>query len=160
VIEELPEGKHLSVQQIKNLTQPQLKARRMRQDFVTWDSTHCLIVNSNPLPLVAETDHGTWRRLLRLHWPFTYHKPAALDRPPSSAAPGRRGEPGLREGVRDGGNGIREAVLAWLVEGAMRWYQGDEAASRKPRDLGEPSERVERDTETWQERANPLVAFC
>ncbi len=158
VIEELPEGKHLSIRSIKNLTQSQLKGRRMHKDWLTFDASHSLFVNANYLPMVAETDHGTWRRLLRLHWPYTFRKPHEYDALPEPRVTDRRGEIGLRDRIKLGENGVWEAILAWMVEGAVRWYQGDE--KREPRTLGEPSERVLKDSETWQERSNPLVAFC
>ncbi|GAX52841.1 DNA primase family protein [Streptomyces olivochromogenes] len=158
LIEELPEGKHLSVRAIKNLTGSQLKGRRMHKDWLTFSSSHSLFVNANYLPMVSETDHGTWRRLLRLHFPYTFRKPFDYDRLAEPRVTDRRGDTGLRDRIKDGGNGLWEAILAWLVEGAVRWYQGDE--DRELRSLGEPSQRVIRDSETWQERCNPLVAYA
>lgn len=158
VIEELPEGKYLSVRAIKNLTQGQLKGRRMHRDPLTFDTSHSLFVNANYLPMVAETDHGTWRRLLRLHWPYTFRKPDEYDRLPEPRVTDRRGEIGLRDRVKLGADGVWEAILAWAVEGAVRWYQGE--GKRESQALGEPSERILSDSAAWQERANPLVAFA
>jgi putative DNA primase/helicase len=117
LVEELPEGKHLSVQRVKDITQPRIKARGMRENWITWDSTHSLFVNSNPRPMIRETDHGTWRRLARMHWPFRFWKAHEWDALTAPGPQDRRAVPGLRERIRAGGDGRREAVLAWLVEG-------------------------------------------
>ncbi len=86
-VEELPEGRHLNLAMIKSLVgTSKITAREMRKDNITFDATHALLVNTNYEPQVDETDHGTWRRLGMVHFPFTYRKPGAscdgpFDRP-------------------------------------------------------------------------------
>ncbi|MGK4586041.1 phage/plasmid primase, P4 family, partial [Kitasatospora sp. HPMI-4] len=63
VAEELPEGRRMSVKRLKDVIgTPTMKARYMRQDTVEWDSTHSMFLSTNYLPVIEETDHGTWRR--------------------------------------------------------------------------------------------------
>jgi hypothetical protein len=62
-------------------------------------------------PLITETDHGSWRQLLALRYPFRYHKPGKL--PAESGHYDQEAEAGLRERLRDGEGGRGEAVLAW-----------------------------------------------
>jgi putative DNA primase/helicase len=115
---------------------------------VTFNATHTLIINTNYAPSVAETDHGTWRRLALARFPYRWLKPGAeprsdLDRP---------GDPGLRERLRNGLDGQHEAVLKWLVDGAVRWYQADRVMPPIP-------ERVERDTRAWRAESDLVLAF-
>jgi P4 family phage/plasmid primase-like protien len=155
VLEELPEERRLSMQRIKTLTAPQITARRTHENDVTWDSTHALIVSTNHVPLVAETDHGSWRRMAMIRWPYTYWK--AHEYPADPGPRDQRAEPGLRERVRGGGNGRAEAVLAWLVDGAQQWYAG--ATAREPESMGGTPVRVRRDTAGWRAQANPVFRF-
>ena len=107
-LEELPEEHVLPVARIKKLAStPQITAREIGKNNVTWDTTHVLIVSTNYFPRVNETDHGTWRRLAMIDYPFTFSGPAKDTR--------------LKARLRSG-TAQREAVLAWLVAGARRWY--------------------------------------
>ena len=61
------------------------------------------------------------------------------------------GESGLRERMRAGEDGRREAVLAWLVEWAAAWYAGDAAAKRRdPETFGAMPDRLEKDKREWR----------
>ncbi|MFJ1764020.1 phage/plasmid primase, P4 family [Amycolatopsis sp. NPDC088138] len=118
VLEELPEGRHLHPNIFKQLVDsPSLKARAMRQDPLTFTLTHTLLINTNFLPQIAEPGHGAWRRLAALPWPHTFRpRGVALGGPTDL-----RGDPTLKRRLASE-PGAREAVLAWVVEGAVNWF--------------------------------------
>ncbi len=146
VIEELPEGRALNVKRLKDAVgTPEITARKMRQDDVTFRTTHGLVVNTNYLPIVAETDHGTWRRLALVRFPLTFVK----SKKKITSKRHRLGDPRIKRHFE------REAdagVLRWMVEGAVRWYANGERFT-------EPPAIVERDTEAWRLEADPVLAY-
>lgn len=118
-MEEFPEIGHLNVRRLKAATGTQvMSARYCGRDTVKWVSTHSLFVTTNYLPRVDESDHGTWRRLALVEFPYRYRKVGE----DIESANDRRGDPGLRDRIRLGDRGQHEAALAWLVAGAMRWF--------------------------------------
>ena len=149
LIEETPEGRRLSVKRLKDtLGTPTLTARKIQRDNVTWQATHSLFLTSNYRPRVHETDHGTWRRLALVRFPYSFRRPGE----PTRSEWDREGDPRLRERLRHGKQGQREAVLAWVVEGARRWYEADQVLPPQP-------EQVLRDTEAWRAGADLVLAF-
>ena len=75
LLEETPEARHLNVKRLKDTVgTPRMSARYIRQDTVEWDCTHSLFVSTNYRPRVDETDHGTWRRLALVTFPFVYRR--------------------------------------------------------------------------------------
>lgn len=148
VIEELPEGKHLPTKRLKDLVgTKRITARAMRQDNVTFTATHSLFVNSNYVPQVAETDHGTWRRLALVRFPYRFVGPGER----LLSVHDREGDPGIRERLTREEN--LKAVLAWLVRGAVRWYEQDRAFSNTPLS-------VVSDTLAWREDADLILAYA
>lgn len=118
VAEELPEGRRMNVVQLKKAVGTAvMKARHLYQKEMTWRSSHTLMLTTNYLPVVNETDHGTWRRLLLVPFPFTFVK----GEPTNETQ--RKALPGIKERLLYG-KAQHEAVLAWLVEGSRRWYEG------------------------------------
>jgi putative DNA primase/helicase len=149
VAEELPEARRLSVKRLKDVVgTPRMKARYIRQDSVEWEATHSLFLSTNYLPLVEETDHGTWRRLQLLSFPYKFLKPHDT---PSGAANELPGDPGLRQRLKEGKE-QRQAALAWAVEGAKLWYASQ-------RVLPEPPERVTRDTRKWRGESDLILGY-
>lgn len=117
LLEETPEEGRLDTHQLKmTVGTPKLKARHMRQDSVEWDATHTLWINTNHTPQVDATDHGTWRRLKRMPWPYRFVRPGT-EREDTD----RAGDNGLRPAILTDDD-IPAAVLAWAVAGAVRWY--------------------------------------
>nr|WP_017202473.1 phage/plasmid primase, P4 family [Microbacterium barkeri] len=146
VIEELPEGGRLSIKRLKAvLGTARITARKIRQDNVTWEATHSLFVTTNYRPRVNESDYGTWRRLalVRFPWRYTSEPQAPTDRPTDD---------GLRDRMRHAREGQNEAVLAWLIEGAQRWYAAGRVLPRSPRS-------VRRDTDEWRESADHVLSY-
>ncbi len=146
VIEELPEGRHLSVVLLKKVTGQEITARRIQQDTMTWTATHTTLVTTNYETIVSETDWGTWRRLERITFPFTYTGRGKEKRPGQ-----RKGDPGLRDRVRNDPE-VQEAALAWLVEGARRWYAAGKKMPPQP-------ESVRKDTLDWRKSSDLVLRY-
>lgn len=80
-------------------------ARRMREDFWTFNPTHKVLLAVNHLPGVDGVDHGIWRRIRQL--PFTV------------TIPHDRQDKKLPEKLK----AELEGILAWLVRGCMEWQR-------------------------------------
>ncbi len=139
-MEETSDGHRLDTTKLKKLQGTEvITARRMRQDPVSFTPSHTLVVTTNHRPAVTDSDHGTWRRLLMV---------------PFSVVFGRDGVSADRK-LRDRvmrGREQQEAVLAWLVEGALRWYANDQH-------LPEPPEEIRLATQEWREGTDLIYAF-
>lgn len=144
-LEELPEGARLNVNQLKKTVgTPTLTSRHLYKSEITWEATHTLVLTTNYLPQVAETDHGTWRRLARVPFPFKF----TAGEP--SAPHERQGDPGLRS--RMNGRRQREALLSWLVSGSMDWYGAGKV-------LPQPPSEVRDATDEWRGESDMVVRF-
>lgn len=147
LLEETPEGYALNTKRLKDIAgSPVIKGRKMRQDNVDWPATHALFVTTNHAPQIRATDHGTWRRLALVDFPYRYVAPG------EEAQPGDRvGDRGLRTRLEHSPTGQHEAILAWLVAGARAWYAagGLQAPSKTP-------ERVVRDTAEWRQGSDRI----
>ena len=149
LIEETPEARHLNVKRLKDVVgTPTMTARKIRQDNVSWSATHSLLLTSNYRPRINETDHGTWRRLALVSFPFTFRRPGE----PLTSERDREGDPRLRERLRAGREGQHEAVLAWVVAGARRWYA-------EGRVLPPPPAKVAEDTTKWRHESDLVLAY-
>ena len=136
VIDETPEVAQLNVQRLKaTVGQEWITARPVHKDNVSWKATHSLFVMTNYTPAVRETDHGTWRRLALVRFTRTFPKD---DR--------------FRARMARGAGGRREAVLAWVVAGARRWYAN-------VRVMPEAPPRVVADTRTWRHESDVVLAY-
>jgi len=128
LLEETPEEGRLNTHQLKmTIGTPQITARRMRRDDITFDTTHSLLVNTNHRPIIDATDHGTWRRLKAMPWPYTFRSPGQLcdgdnDKP---------GDPTLKPRLETEPQ-VPTAVLTYVVDGAARWYAQDRISGPDP----------------------------
>ena len=148
-MEEFPELGHLNVKRLKDLHgSGRISARYIGKDSVSWQATHTMFVTTNYLPRVDESDHATWRRLVLVDFRFRYRKPHEAIETEWDL----RGDPGLRDRLRHGRDGRREAVLAWLVEGAVKWYQSN-------RLMPEPPPSVVAATQTWRRSSDLLLRY-
>ncbi|WP_158296599.1 phage/plasmid primase, P4 family [Nocardioides albidus] len=149
LIEETPEARHLNVKRLKDVVgTPTMTARKIRQDNISWSATHALFLTSNYRPRVNETDHGTWRRLALVSFPFTFRRPGE----PLATEWDKTGDPRLRERLRAGREGQHEAVLAWVVAGARRWYEAGHV-------LPPPPEQVVAATTAWRHESDLVLAY-
>lgn len=149
VAEELPEARRMSIKRLKDAVgTPRMKARYIRQNNVEWEATHSLFLSTNYLPVIEETDHGTWRRLQLLSFPYKFIKPHEK---PTGAPNELRGDPGLRQRLKEGKE-QRQAALAWAVDGAKSWYANQ-------RVLPEPPIRVATDTRKWRAESDLILGY-
>ncbi|MFJ5266174.1 phage/plasmid primase, P4 family [Streptomyces sp. NPDC088387] len=147
-LEETPEARRLDTQRLKKtIGTEQITARHIRQDSVVFDATHSLFVNTNHRPEITETDHASWERLALLVWPYTYRKG-----PEDVVGPNDRiGDPGLRDRCKRDPE-VHKAALAWMVEGARRWYQ-------RNREMPPLPERVAMATMEWRKESDVVLAY-
>lgn len=146
-LEELPEGARFSVKRLKDIVGTEsITARKIAKDNITWRVTHSLFITTNYTPRVNESDHGTWRRLALVRFPYTFRKPGQRLRSKSD----REGDPTLRDRMRN--PRVQRAILAWLVEGAMQWYTADRVLPPTP-------SVVQRDTEAWRAQTDLIMGF-
>ncbi len=95
-----------------------LTARFMREDFFEFLPTHKLQVLQNPKLNTDGTDHGLWRRVRLLPYTQVFGTPEEI----AARKATRLKDLGLSETLRS--EAMREVVLAWLIEGAVRWFEG------------------------------------
>jgi putative DNA primase/helicase len=132
VLHETDAGRHLAEGTVKRLTGgDRLKARRMREDFWSFDPSHTFVMLTNHKPIVTGTDEGIWRRLRLVPWDVVIH------------AAERDEQLGARLA------GELDAVLAWLVAGYQDWASGG---------LREP-QRVTAATTAYRDESDSLGRF-
>ena len=142
-IEELPEGDYLNAQRLKRIAGTAfITARYIGENNVTWEATHSVFVTTNYDVKIDAVDHGTWRRLALVNFPYKF----------DGSDPEHPADRTLRQRIQFGHDGQHEAVLAWLVEGAKRWYANGRIMPPAP-------EAVRRDTNEWKANANQAIRF-
>jgi len=148
VAEETPEARRLAVNRLKKtIGTPRITARKVHKDSVTFDATHSFFLSTNYRPMIEETDHGTWRRLALVSFPYTFRK-----RHQSLIGPNdRRGDPTLRVRVTTDPL-VLSAVLTWMVDGARRWHANGKIMSELP-------QRVVDDTRAWRLDADEVLSY-
>jgi P4 family phage/plasmid primase-like protien len=148
LIEELPESHALSVEEIKRITDTGvITARMLHSNPITFNATHALFVTSNSRPSVSEVDHGTWRRLLLVDFPLTFcEKPEGPNE--------RKGDPTLKRRVNEGNDGQHDAIVTWLVEGAMKYFADPMLMEIERRPL-----EVRESIRAWQMEADRILAY-
>jgi P4 family phage/plasmid primase-like protien len=149
VAEELTEGKALNVAAIKRISDVgTITARHVYQRNMTFRATHTLFATTNYIPVVNETDWGTWRRLVMLCLPYTYVESAKAQVKDTD----RVGDSRLKARIEAGADGQHDAAVTWAVDGARRWYRrGAEALA--------PSAWVVAKTEAWRGSADRISSF-
>jgi putative DNA primase/helicase len=146
LLEEFPQRNSLNVSRLKRVVgTAEISGRRMRQDNQTWDATHTLVITTNHEIHIPSGDDGTWRRLVKINFPYRYVADPSLpnDRPV---------EQGLRDRLLAGEEGQHEAVLAWLVEGASKWFANDRKLPKVPKE-------VQADIDEWRASQDSLGSF-
>lgn len=143
LLEELPEGDYLNMARIKRLVGTErLTGRFINRDYVSWEPTHALVVSTNYEIKVFEVDHGTWRRLAKVPFPFRF----------DGSDPDRPRDARLRARIRAGRGGQHEAALAWLVEGAVLAHRDGLTRDDQPGEVREA-------TAEWRRTGNPVLQF-
>lgn len=148
LMEETPEARQLNVQQLKRVVgTPDITARKIRQDSVTFAATHSLFVNTNFEPSVVETDHATWRRLALVRFPYTFCDHERDVKGPDD----RLGDRALRERCMTQPEPAM-AALSWAVQGAAEWYAANRVMPDQP-------DRVVDDTRAWKRKGDALMTW-
>ena len=148
LIEELPEGRSLSVEEIKRITgTSKITARNLYKNEITFDASHSIFVTTNYLPTVNETDDGAWRRLCAVSFPYKFTgNPTGSDQ--------KKGDPMLKMRVRDGKTGQHDAIITWVIEGARRYLHNVETILE-----GARPQRVAKDTAAWRGTADRIMSY-
>lgn len=147
--EELAEGRSIDVTALKRIQDVgQITARYVHRDNITFDASHTLLVTTNYEPVISETDHGTWRRLALLRFPYTFRRSAEQCTRPAD----RLADPGLKQRIKADVTRQHDAIVTWAVEGAIDWYKRDFADAP-------PTERVQRDTREWRSQSDLILGF-
>lgn len=108
-VDELPDGERVKENSIKKLTgSSEISARSPGEDPFTFQSQAKLWITTNHRPMV--NDDAMWRRI----------RPIPIMNVPKVP------DPGLKEYLFDPEGGL-PAVLAWAVEGAMKFYNSKDA---------------------------------
>jgi len=142
--EELPEGRRLNVVQLKKAVGTALmKSRHLYKGEVLWNASHTLLLTTNYKPTVSETDHGTWRRLALVPFPYTFVREVTAEHE-------RPGDAGIKRRITE--KPQREAMLAWLIEGARRWYEADRTMPEHPAE-------VQQATREWREESDAIMRY-
>lgn len=143
-VEETAEDGVLNIEQMKALTGGStIKARFIARDYFEFTPTHQLVVATNHRPAVNSNEHATWRRLRLVPFPHRYA-------PPGQCRSGdRQVDKGLRE--RLGDEDQREALLAWIVAGAVKWFADG---------LGREPISVRTATENWRRAEDVIFRFA
>lgn len=159
IAEELTEGTSIDVTALKQIADVgRIKARRTHKDNMEFDSSHSIFATTNYVPVINQTDHGTWRRLALVVFPFTYKKPGEEITDPEFE---RRGDPTLKGRIKAGRSGQHDAAVTWAVEGAYAWYENlrqIEAGEDVP-SVMLPAEAVAADTLAWRKEADRILGF-
>lgn len=164
LLEETPEEGNLDTHQLKTIIgTPYIAARRMRQDNITFPTTHSLFINTNHFPLVSTTDHGTWRRLVAVKFPYKFVTPVSQNAiaegvPQHVLVEGERwGDPDLKARVQRDAD-LPAAALAWIVRGALAWYQDRASMHALPAPVAEATREWRADSDVGYQFAEEHLA--
>jgi len=132
ILHETDKGRHLAEATVKRLTGgDRLKARRMREDFWSFDPSHTFLMLTNHKPLISGTDEAIWARLRLVPWDVVI--------PVSERDLGLADKLALE----------LDAVLGFLVTGYQEW---------RARGLDDPAE-VTAATEAYRAESDALGRF-
>jgi len=125
------EGQRLAEAKVKYLSAGMGKIRTARkyENFIEFDATHKIFLDSNYKPVVSGQDAAIWSRLKSI--PFTV---TISDEQKDEELPKK-----LQKEA--------EGVLAWMVKGCLLW---------KKEGLGEPPE-IQATGKDWQKQMDPLA---
>ena len=111
---EVEDGRRFAESWVKQLTgSDQITARRMREDFWSFDPTHKIFLAANHKPEIRGTDPAIWRRIRLIPFEATFS--------------GGKQDKTLQEKLA----AECEGILAWLVAGAVSWHRDGLQAPRE-----------------------------
>lgn len=148
ILEELPESGRLSTKRIKSIVgTKEITARKMHRDSITWRASHTVFITTNHRPRFTETDHGIWRRLAMLTFPYRFVPTEAAIQSEND----RVGDMGLRHRMTLAPQ--KEALLAWAVDGAAKYLARGED---EPLEI---TERMQQGKSEWRHGVDPTGRF-
>lgn len=148
IVEELPNAKVLDTGALKRIVgTSQINSRRMYKDYRVFENQTTIFVSCNRLPMINETDDGTWRRVLVVSFPYSYKKSKSLVKGEWD----RLGDPMVLHAAQRKAS-TAEAFLAWRIEGALRWINEQRAEYDIP-------ERISKNTEEWNENNDLMLSW-
>lgn len=131
-LEELPSGAVLPVKRLKDLIgTPQITARGIAKDNVTWDASHTLFVTTNYIPIVEESDTGTWRRLKMLLFKKRFVSSAEEIIDSNDVL----GDPTIKTRIPENKSGQLDALMTWMIEGAREFYRAGRIMPKEPQSV-------------------------
>ena len=144
IAEELAEGRSIDITALKRVQDVgMITARHVCQKDMTFRASHSLLTTTNYIPIVNETDHGAWRRLALLRFPYTFRKPGEKLQSKSD----RRGDLQLKDRIKTDTDNQHDAIVTWVG-----WY-ADPAAEL------EKTPQIDRDTRAWRAEADRILGF-
>lgn len=150
LMEETPVDGHLDMHAVKSTVgTPEITARKMHQNDVTFSATHTMWITTNYLPRVSGADRGTWRRLVSVPWPYTFMKEGEVPRTLFHVPGDRRVKLNV---VNSPSQQTLDAMITWVVNGAMAWYARDRVSPPHPDAILEASGK-------WRAQADPALQF-
>lgn len=132
---EMEQGREIAEALAKNLTGGEpITARHLYAELFDFRPQFKLWLALNHCPKVSADDGAIWRRILRIGFEHT--------------VPPERRDKTLKPYLRDTNGGAR-AVLAWAIEGCLRWQRNG---------LRVPAV-VKRSTAAYRQESDPLASF-
>jgi putative DNA primase/helicase len=132
ILHETDQGRRLAEATVKRLTGgDRIKARRMREDFWSFDPSHTFVMLTNHKPIVGGTDEAIWSRLRLVPW--------------TVVIPLEERDLGLADKLEL----ELDAVLAFVVKGYQDWRE---------RGLDDP-EQVTQATQAYRQESDALGRF-
>ena len=127
------EGQRLAEAKVKYLSagMGKIKTARKYENFVSFDATHKLFMDSNYKPVVQGQDAAIWNRLKSVPFTVTISEEQKDEELPDKLQ---------KEG---------EGILAWMVAGCLRWRREG---------LGDPPE-IQASGKDWKDAMDPLADF-
>lgn len=109
VCQETGEGRRFNETLVKQLTGgDSVRARRMREDFWTFDPTWKIWLSTNHKPEIRGTDHAIWRRVRLIPFNVTFHAPG-------------EGMPVKDSKMEEKLTAELPGILSWAVCGGLSW---------------------------------------
>lgn len=120
-----------------------LKGRKMRQDFFEFDPTHKINLLTNHKPTIKSQDDGIWRRVMLIPYRSVFGAVVGECDPNQTKPATHIKVADLQEKLNQESDGI----LAWVIAGAVEWYQG---GLNPPQDVIDASARYKHEQDRVQ----------
>lgn len=149
IIEELPDSKHLNSGALKRLVgTKRINARAIYKNNREFENQSTIFITCNRLPMINETDDGTWRRLLVFSFPYSYKKKASEVKSEYD----RIGNPRVIYAAQNK-KSTAEAFLKWRIEGARKWVENSKIEYDIP-------SHIEEVVNEWNENNDLFLAWA